>query len=106
MNIRRNGRGTHGPATLRVQSERAEARLDARSAKELRGQIGSICRALNLEEPKLPGSEALLDPELADRQVADSANPGPTAYSNRRRTVGVDLDAEVQAQVPRQRAQT
>ena len=54
----------------------------------------------HLTEPKRPVPDPLLDPELADSQVAHSADPAPAADTDGRRGVEQERKGDLDAEVP------
>ena len=65
-------------------------------------EVSRVGFPLDLKECKGAVTQLLLSPQLGDRQVADSPDPGPPANADRRGGVGEqpqgNLDGEVQRQ--------
>ena len=65
----------------------------------LRADVGRVGLARHLLEGDGPVPNALLDPQLSNSQVPDSAYAAPPADPDRRRRVGEERQANGEAQV-------
>ena len=71
----------------------------------LREEVGRILGAMVIAEFVVAGPNPLLHPKLPDCKVADLADARPAAYSDCGTAVNEDRQADVDAQVLRDRGQ-
>ena len=82
-----------------LETERAQVAVEDLTGDALREHVRRVLVAPHLEQGEVAAAQALLDPQLADSQVAYAANAAPAADAYRRCGIRAHADGHGEAEV-------